>query len=88
MATRGALAHYGIWGALARYGCAVRGLRRIGPAICDHHAAYIDWAEYKRNQMLLTANAYGRVSEQKSLRATSSDHRAECSAQLTRRIVY
>ncbi|MEG4642591.1 recombinase family protein, partial [Paracoccus sp. APAP_BH8] len=34
--------------------------------IRDHHAAYIDWAEYERNQMLLAANAYGRAGGQKS----------------------
>jgi hypothetical protein len=34
--------------------------------IRDHHAAYIDWAEYQRNQMLLAANAYGRAGGQKS----------------------
>lgn len=36
--------------------------------IHDHHDAYIDWAEYERNQTLLTANAYGRVGGQKSSR--------------------
>ncbi len=34
--------------------------------IRDHHDAYIDWAEYERNQTLLAANAYGRVGGQKS----------------------
>ena len=34
--------------------------------IRDHHAAYIDWAEYERNRMLLAANAYGRAGGQKS----------------------
>ncbi len=34
--------------------------------IRDHHAAYIGWAEYERNRMLLAANAYGRAGGQKS----------------------
>jgi excisionase family DNA binding protein len=34
--------------------------------IHDHHAAYLDWAEYERNQTLLATNAYGRVGGQKS----------------------
>lgn len=34
--------------------------------IHDHHASYIDWAEYERNQSVLAANAYGRVGGQKS----------------------
>jgi excisionase family DNA binding protein len=34
--------------------------------IRDHHDAYIDWADYERNQALLAANAYGRVGGQKS----------------------
>lgn len=34
--------------------------------IHDHHAAYIDWAEYERNQTVLAANAYGRAGGQKS----------------------
>jgi excisionase family DNA binding protein len=34
--------------------------------IRDHHDAYVDWAEYERNQALLAANAYGRVGGQKS----------------------
>lgn len=34
--------------------------------IRDHHDAYIDWAEYERNQALLAANAYGRVGGKKS----------------------
>jgi excisionase family DNA binding protein len=36
--------------------------------IRDHHAAYIDWADYERNQALLAANAYGRAGGQKSSR--------------------
>ena len=36
--------------------------------IRDHHAAYIDWAEYERNQTLLATNAYGRGGGQKSSR--------------------
>jgi excisionase family DNA binding protein len=34
--------------------------------IHDHHASYIDWAEYERNQAMLAANTYGRVGGQKS----------------------
>ena len=34
--------------------------------IRDQHDAYIDWAEYERNQALLAANAYGRVGGRKS----------------------
>ncbi len=34
--------------------------------IRDHHEAYIDWAEYERNQTLLATNAYGRAGGQKS----------------------
>lgn len=34
--------------------------------IHDHHAAYINWAEYERNQIVLAANAYGRAGGQKS----------------------
>jgi len=34
--------------------------------IHDHHAGYIDRAEYERNQSVLTANAYGRGGGQKS----------------------
>jgi excisionase family DNA binding protein len=34
--------------------------------IPDHHEAYIDWAEYERNQSLLAANTYGRAGGQKS----------------------
>ena len=34
--------------------------------IRDHHAGYIDWMEYERNQTLLAANAYGRIGGQKS----------------------
>ena len=34
--------------------------------IHDHHAAYIDWTDYERNQALLAANAYGRAGGQKS----------------------
>lgn len=34
--------------------------------IRDHHEAYIDWAEYERNQALLAANTYGRVGGLKS----------------------
>jgi excisionase family DNA binding protein len=34
--------------------------------IHDHHAGYIDRAEYDRNQSVLAANAYGRVGGQKS----------------------
>lgn len=36
--------------------------------IRDHHEAYIDWAEYERNQTLLATNAYGRAGGQKSSR--------------------
>jgi len=32
----------------------------------DHHEAYIDWAEFERNQKLLALNAYGRVGGTKS----------------------
>lgn len=32
----------------------------------DHHEAYIDWAEFERNQKQLAVNAYGRVGGQKS----------------------
>jgi DNA invertase Pin-like site-specific DNA recombinase len=34
--------------------------------IKDHHEAYINWAEYERNQALLAGNAYGRVGDTKS----------------------
>lgn len=34
--------------------------------IHDHHAGYIDRAEYERNQSVLAANAYGRGGGQKS----------------------
>src|ERR1700732_2220535 len=33
--------------------------------IQDHHEGYISWAEYERNQALLTGNAYGRVGDTK-----------------------
>lgn len=32
----------------------------------DHHEAYIDWAEFERNQKQLAANAYGKVDGVKS----------------------
>jgi len=32
----------------------------------EHHAAYIDWAEFERNQKQLAVNAYGRVGGAKS----------------------
>lgn len=32
----------------------------------DHHEAYIDWAEFERNQQQLAVNAYGRVGGAKS----------------------
>lgn len=32
----------------------------------DHHEAYIDWAEFERNQKQLAVNAYGRVGGAKS----------------------
>jgi len=32
----------------------------------DHHEAYIDWAEFERNQKQLAFNAYGRVGGAKS----------------------
>jgi excisionase family DNA binding protein len=32
----------------------------------DHHEAYIDWAEFERNQKQLAVNAYGRVDGVKS----------------------
>ena len=32
----------------------------------DHHAAYIDWAEFERNRKQLAVNAYGKVDGAKS----------------------
>jgi hypothetical protein len=32
----------------------------------EHHEAYIDWAEFERNQKQLALNAYGRVGGAKS----------------------
>ena len=32
----------------------------------EHHEAYIDWAEFERNQKQLAVNAYGRVGGEKS----------------------
>ena len=32
----------------------------------DHHEAYIDWAEFERNQKQLAVNAYGKVGGAKS----------------------
>ena len=32
----------------------------------EHHEAYIDWAEFERNQKQLAVNAYGRVGGAKS----------------------
>ena len=32
----------------------------------DHHAAYVDWSEFERNQKQLAANAYGKVGGAKS----------------------
>ena len=32
----------------------------------DHHEAYIDWAEFERNQKQLAFNAYGKVDGAKS----------------------
>jgi hypothetical protein len=32
----------------------------------DHHEGYIEWSEYKRNQELLVANAYGKAGGVKS----------------------
>jgi len=34
--------------------------------IKDHHEAYIDWAEFERNQRQLAVNAYGKVDGTKS----------------------
>ena len=34
--------------------------------IKDHHEAYIDWAEFERNQKQLAVNAYGKVDGAKS----------------------
>lgn len=34
--------------------------------IRDHHEAYIDWAEFERNQKQLAVNAYGKVDGAKS----------------------
>ncbi|CAN5191010.1 recombinase family protein [soil metagenome] len=34
--------------------------------IKDHHEAYIDWAEFERNQKQLAVNAYGKVDGTKS----------------------
>lgn len=34
----------------------------------DHHAGYIDWAEFERNQQQLALNAHGRVGGAKSSR--------------------
>jgi DNA invertase Pin-like site-specific DNA recombinase len=32
----------------------------------EHHAGYIDWADFERNQKLLAANAYGKAGDVKS----------------------
>ena len=41
-------------------------LDRWDVMIKDHHEAYIDWAEFERNQKQLAVNAYGKVDGAKS----------------------
>ena len=41
-------------------------LDRWDVMIKDHHEAYIDWAEFERNQKQLALNAYGKVDGAKS----------------------
>ncbi|ABM35738.1 recombinase family protein [Polaromonas naphthalenivorans] len=41
-------------------------LDRWDVMIKDHHEAYIDWAEFERNQKQLAVNAYGKVDGTKS----------------------
>ena len=41
-------------------------LDRWDVMIKDHHEAYIDWAEFERNQRQLAVNAYGKVDGTKS----------------------
>jgi DNA invertase Pin-like site-specific DNA recombinase len=40
--------------------------------IKDHHAGYIEWTEYERNQIQLAGNAYGKAGDTKSGRGGKS----------------